>query len=125
MGLLDGLLGHAGEIKIEEVQKEFEGLLIEGEGVQLAFKLIRDLLVFTDKRLILVDRQGLSGKKVEYVSIPYRSITHFSVETAGHFDLESELKLWISGQSEPILREFKKGSNLRAVQMALARYVLG
>jgi len=55
--------------------------------------LIRALFVFTNKRLILVDKQGLTGNKVEYHSLPYRIITHFSVETAGHFDLDAELKV--------------------------------
>lgn len=67
-------------------------VLITGETVSLAFKLVRDLIVFTDFRLILVDKQGMTGKKVEYKSIPYRSISRFSVETSGHFDLDAELK---------------------------------
>ena len=55
--------------------------------------MIRDLFVFTNKRLILVDKQGLTGNKVEYHSLPYRTITHSRVETAGHFDLDAELKV--------------------------------
>lgn len=80
-------------------------------------------MVFTDKRLILVDKQGVTGKKVEYHSIPYKSITHFSVESAGHFDLDAELKIWISGTNEPISKEFKKDKNIYDVQRTLAKYV--
>jgi hypothetical protein len=87
--------------------------------------LIRDFFVFTNKRLVLVDKQGLTGKKVEYHSIPYKSITHFSVETAGRFDRDAEMKIWISGIREPIEREFKKGTDvIVGVQKALARYIL-
>lgn len=123
MGLLSGLLGNASEVDAREIEIEIEMILTEAEQIQKAFKLIRDLLVFTDKRLILVDKQGVTGKKVEYHSIPYRSITHFSVESAGHFDLDAELKIWISGTHEPISKEFKKDKNIYDVQRALAKYV--
>lgn len=72
-----------------------------------------------------MDRQGLTGNKVEYHSLPYRSITHFSVETAGHFDLDAELKIWISGNPMPIQKRFNKNLNIYAVQSVLAGYVLG
>ncbi|GBG12391.1 putative cytoplasmic protein [Paenibacillus agaridevorans] len=62
MGLFDGLMGNASELKMEEVQKEFVHILSKSERFEKAYKLIRDLFVFTDKRLILVDKQGLSGK---------------------------------------------------------------
>lgn len=61
--------------------------------IEKAYQLIRDLFVFTNKRLILVDKQDLTGHKVEYHSLPYKSITHFSFETAGHFDLDAVLKI--------------------------------
>ena len=91
--------------------------------MERAFRLVRDLLIFTNRRFILVDRQGMTGKKTTYHSIPYRGITNFSVETAGHFDLESELKIWISGTAEPIQRTFTRGGSILEVQKALATYV--
>ncbi len=124
MGILSGLLGHAREVNLDEIEQEFSPLVADGEQVEMAFKVIRDMFVFTNKRLILVDKQGLTGKKVEYHSIPYKSITHFAVETSGHFDLDSELKIWLSGFSEPMVKEFKKKSNIVGVQKALAQYVL-
>jgi hypothetical protein len=63
--------------------------------------LIRDTFVFTNKRLIFVNRQGVTGKKVEYQSIPFRNITRFSIETAGAFDLDAELKMWLTGADNP------------------------
>src|SRR5215208_5277774 len=88
MGLLSALLGDASKTDVAEVEQNLEAILAEGERVERAFRLVRDLLIFTDRRFIVVDRQGLTGKKTSYDSIPYRAITHFAVETAGHFDLE-------------------------------------
>ena len=83
MGLLGGLMGNASKIDSADIQNEFSQILAPGEVVEHAYQLIRDYFVFTNKRFVLVDKQGLTGSKVQYHSIPYRSITHFSVETAG------------------------------------------
>jgi len=123
MGLLSALLGNASEADIEDVERALEAILADDERVERAFRLVRDLLIFTNYRFILVDRQGVTGKKTSYDSIPYRAITHFAVETAGHFDLESELKIWISGTVEPIQRTFTRGQSILEVQKALASYV--
>lgn len=123
MGLLDGLMGNVSEVDVKEVEKELEKVVTDHERVEKAYKLIRDLIVFTNSRLILIDKQGMTGKKVEYHSIPYKSITHFSVETAGTFDLDAELKIWISGTAQPISKQFKKDKSIYDVQRALAAYV--
>jgi len=95
------------------------------EQVELAFKLVRDLIIFTDRRMIIVDKQGMTGKKSEYKSIPYRSISRFSIETSGHFDLDAELKIWISSAELPAESlQFRKDKNIIAVQQALAAAVL-
>ncbi len=124
MGILSGLLGNASEIDEQRLERDLAGLLASTERIEKAYRVVRDLFVFTDKRLILVDKQGLTGKKVEYHSIPYRAISHFSVETAGHFDLESELKIWISSAQVPIEKTFKNNKNIYDVQKALAEYTL-
>ena len=82
------------------------------------------MFIFTNKRLILVDKQGVTGKKIEYHSIPYKNITHFSIETAGNFDLDAELKIWISGSQVPIEKQFNKSLNIYELQSVLAEYVL-
>ena len=123
MGLLSALLGHASEADVDDVEQNLEKVLADGEEVEQAFKLVRDLLIFTNRRFILVDRQGLTGKKSTYHSIPYRAISNFSVETAGHLDLEAELKIWISGNATPIEKTFTRGSTILEVQKALATYV--
>lgn len=121
MGFLNGMLGNASTLSKDEASKDLEQILTTGEEIDVAFKLIRDLIIFTDKRLILVDKQGLTGKKIDYHSIPYKSISHFSVETAGHFDLDAELKIWISGAQLPaISKQFKNDKSIYDVQKVLA-----
>jgi len=99
-------------------------VLAEGERIEKAFQLIGDMFVFTDKRLIFVNRQGLSGSKVDYQSIPYRSITRFSIEMAGTFDLDAELKIWLTGGAAPFQLQFNKKLSIYDVQRVLASYVL-
>ncbi|BFT69953.1 PH domain-containing protein [Paenibacillus sp. P36] len=124
MGLFDGLMGNASELNLADVNKEFAHVLAGSETIEKAYKLIRDLFIFTNKRLILVDKQGLSGKKMELHSIPYKSITHFSIETAGTFDLDAEMKIWISSTHTPIEKKFNKSLNIYELQSVLAEYVL-
>ena len=88
--------------------------------MQVAFKIIRDLFVFTDRRLILVDKQGVTSRKVDYLVVPYRAITSYSIETAGTLDMDSELKIWTSGRADPIQKTLKRGANIRGIQAAIA-----
>ena len=120
MGLLSGLLGHASDITADQARAELDGMLLPEEPVQVAFKVVRDLFVFTDKRLILVDKQGITGRKVEYLVIPYRAITSYVIETAGTLDMDTELKIWVSGRLEPVQRTLKRGANIRGIQAAIA-----
>lgn len=125
MGIFDGLMGNASELDVEGVRKEYAEVLTSSETVQAAYKVIRDTFIFTNKRLILVDKQGVTGKKTEYLSIPYKSIVSFSVETVGTFDLDAELKIWISGNSMPLQKKFNKSANIYKIQNTLAEFVLG
>lgn len=125
MGLLSGLLGNAGVVETDKLSKDYGQLLSEGEVIEVGFKVIRDTFIFTDRRLILVNVQGLTGKKTEYMSIPYGKITRFSIETSGHFDLDAELKLWIGSDKEPMTKTFNKKVNIYDLQKILASHVLG
>lgn len=125
-GLFDALLGNASQMSRGEAAEEVRHLLVPEERIELAYKLIRDLFVFTDRRLILIDKQGVTGKKTECHSIPYRSIVHFSVETAGTFDRDAELKIYVSGNPLPIEKQFRKGgADIFDVQRAIAMAVVG
>lgn len=124
MGLLSGLMGNASQKNVDKVERDLEDILVPGEQVTLAFSLIRDLIVFTEFRLILVDKQGVTGKKTSYKSLPYRSISRFSVETSGHFDLDAELKIWVSSAVEPSeVLQFKSDNSVIEIQQALASVV--
>lgn len=122
--MLQGMFGNAREVNIKDLQADLDVLLAPGETVVRGFKIVRDLFIFTDKRLILIDKQGITGKKAEYHSIPYKSISHFSVETAGTFDMDAEMKIYISGNMTPIEREFKRGTDIQGVQKTLAQFIL-
>ena len=123
MGLFSNLLGNASEIDLTELESDFAPVLFDGEQIELAFKIFRDKWVFTNKRLIMLDSQGLTGKKKELHSLPYKSITQFSVETSGSFEVDSEMKIWVSSQSTPITKEFKKGIDIIGLQKTIASYV--
>ncbi|HIF9200069.1 TPA: PH domain-containing protein [Photobacterium damselae] len=125
MGLFDALLGNAGAMDLNEATEDLAPILGPNETIELAYKLIRDMIVLTDNRLLLIDKQGLTGKKVEYRSIPYKSITMFTVESKSHFDMDAELKLWISGQHDPISLEFNGKTNIYTMQGLLAAKIAG
>lgn len=125
MGLFNKLLGNASEVSIAKLTEKYGRLLTDGEQVELGFQLIRDTFMFTEKRLIVVDVQGLTGSKVEYKSMPYKSISRFSLETAGTFDLDAELKIWISSENLPSAsKRFNKSIDVYEVQKYLAEKVM-
>ncbi|MCW8329464.1 PH domain-containing protein [Photobacterium sp. SDRW27] len=125
MGLFDAILGNAGEMSSDDAYEELATILGPDEQIELAYKLIRDMIVLTDRRLLLIDKQGVTGKKIEYRSVPYKSITMYTVETSGHFDLDAELKIWVSGQSAPIALEFNGKTNIYTMQGLLAAKIAG
>ncbi|MFL4477398.1 PH domain-containing protein [Paeniglutamicibacter sp. ORCA_105] len=107
----------------EDVAGEITPLFVQGEELLAAFKGARDYIVFTNKRLIAVNIQGLTGKKRDYTSLPYSKIQAFSVETASTFDLDAELDLWFSGLGKVRL-EFKGKVDVRALSQLIGSYVL-
>lgn len=126
MGIFSAIQGNAGSVDQGELKEKYEKLLTDTENIELGFKLFRDTYIFTNKRLILVDKQGLTGSKTEYLSIAYKSISRFSIESAGTFDLDAELKIWISSEAQPSIRKkFNKSVNVYEVQALLAKHVLG
>ena len=125
MGIFSSLMGNAGAVDNQKLLNDYGQLLFESEIIEAGFKIFRDTFIFTNKRLILVDKQGLTGSKTQYLSVSYKSISRFSVETAGTFDLDAELKIWISAEQQPsISRKFNKSVNVYEVQKLLAQHVL-
>lgn len=76
------------------IPKDIGGLLVPGEEPYAAFKTFRDSAIFTSKRLIVRDSQGMTGKKVEIYSLPYSAINMWSTENAGFLDVNAEVELW-------------------------------
>lgn len=124
MGLLSGLMGNASEANSEKTEELLADSLVEGEVIEKAYQVIRDMFVFTNKRLILIDKQGVTGSKMEILTIPYNKITKFSKESAGHFDMDAELKLWVGSETEPLVKEFKAGDNINEVYKIISKNTL-
>jgi hypothetical protein len=121
--MIDKLLGNASAVNPAEVQAELQHILLDTETVTGAYRVFRDMMIFTNRRLIMLDKQGISGNKLSIKTIPYKSIKSFSVETAGKFDLDSELKIWVVGSEIPMIKTFKKGDLIFQVQESLVEHV--
>jgi len=125
MSLISKILGNASESSIEDLSIKYGKLLSDSEKIELGFSLFRDVFMFTSKRLIIVEIQGLTGRKMAYISLPYKNISRFSLETAGTFDLDAELKIWISSAELPsVSKKFNKSIDIYAVQRYLAEKVM-
>lgn len=124
MGLFNALMGNASEVDIQKLNQEYQPILVDGEFIEKGYKLIRDMFVFTNKRLILVDKQGITGSKVDFVTIPYSSIIKFSKESAGMLDFDAELKIWVRGEAVPIKKQFGKDNNINEVYQVLSTHLL-
>ena len=124
MGLLDMVRGNAQALDPAKAQQELAPILIQGEAVQRAFVFIRDQFIFTDRRLIFVNKQGVTGKKTDWQSIPYSKITRFSAETAGFMDTDAELRIWVGSATEPLKIEISRGVPIQEVYQTLSWYAL-
>lgn len=124
MGILSNILGSAGVVDSAKLTDEYGDLLIENESIEVGFNIFRDKFIFTNKRLIIVDVQGITGSKIEYLTVPYSKITKYSIETSGSFDLDAELKIWIGSESDPIQKKFNKKVNIYDLQKVLSSHLL-
>lgn len=105
--------------------KELEAILVNGESIVASFKAMRDGVVFTNKRVIAINAQGLTGSKKDYSSLPYSKMQAFSVETAGLMEYypDTELELWFSGLGK-IKLEFHKDTDIRKLCQIISTYTL-
>jgi len=104
------------------VPHDVQELLINGEVAERAFKTVRDVAIFTNKRLIVKDVQGLTGSKVEIYSLPYSSVHMWSTENAGMLDFTSEVELWTKAGNIKI--QLKRDINIHTFERLLAEYIL-
>jgi hypothetical protein len=111
-------------VAIDKTFPPIQKFLVDGETILSAFQTVRDQLVFTNKRIIAANVQGLTGKKVDYTSIPYSKIQTFSVETAGLLDLDCELEIYISSIGK-VRFEIRGGFDIVAFNKVVSTFVLG
>jgi hypothetical protein len=111
------------QIPVEQVHTQVAGLLLDGEQVFVAYKGMRDYIVFTSKRILAVNVQGITGKKKDFTSLPFAKVQAFSLETAGTFDLDAELELWFSGLGR-VKFEFKGNTDVAYLNKLVASHVL-
>ena len=104
------------------VPHDVQELLINGEVSERAFRTVRDVAIFTNKRLIVKDVQGLTGSKVEIYSLPYSYVHMWSTENAGMLDFTSEVELWTRAGNIKI--QLKRDINIRTFERLLAEYIL-
>lgn len=110
-------------ISDEEGRKVVQDILLPTESVFSAFSSMRDKLIFTDKRIISVNVQGITGKKVDYTSIPYSKIQAYSIETSGVLDFDAELDITISGLGT-VRFELSGSSDIRNICLKISEYIL-
>ena len=111
------------EVPAEDGSKMVGDLLVEDEQIFNSFEGMRDMVVFTNRRIIAVNVQGLTGKKRDYTSLPYSKVQAFSLESAGVFDLDAELELWFSGLGK-VKFEFNSKFDVRSFSKFLGKYIL-
>ena len=119
----DSFFARLHKVKDDEFGKIIDDFMIAGEVVVGAYKSVRDGVVFTNKRIIAINVQGLTGKKKDYTCIPYGKISTFSIETAGFFDMDAELELYISGVGK-VKFEFTGGTDVKTICQAISTYAL-
>ena len=119
---------NASFFKLKPVQNQqylewISPMFTNGEQVIGMYQAIRDGIIFTNKRIIAINVQGLTGKKKDFTSLPYSKIQAYSVETAGVLDLDSELELWFSGLGK-VKFEFVSRCNVSDICRVISEFVL-
>ena len=112
-------------IPVESIRNDVTGLLIEGEGPVMAFQTVRDQLVFTNKRIISIDVQGITGKRKSYGSMPYSKIQYFEIQTPGFVEIVPDSELFIMFTNGFTAKfEFKGSVDIGYLGRIISSYVL-
>lgn len=106
----------------KSVPREIEEVLIDGETAEIAYKTVRDVAVVTNKRIIIADRQGITGKKVEVYTIPFKSIIMYSSENGGMLDMNAELELWTKAGTFKL--NLNKKVDIRKLDRIIGKHIL-
>ena len=111
------------EISIEKVRKEVMNFLLRDEDIIQAFETIRDQVVFTTKRIFVINVQGITGKKIAYISYPYSKIQYFGIETAGMLDIDSELIIAFNDGNK-LSFDSKRGVDIIEISKTISEFIL-
>ena len=111
------------KIEFSEVRPEVTSLLVNGEEIVQAFHTIRDQVIFTNKRVFVVNIQGLTGKRTSYFSYPYAKVEYYGIETAGVLDTDSELVMAFSDGAR-LFFDFKSNVDIRQISELISEYIL-
>ena len=120
---MDANIMNLKEISLREVRAEVPTLLVSGESMVMAFQTVRDQVIFTDKRIFVVNVQGITGKKISYFSYPYSKVQYFGIETAGVLDIDSEIIFAFSNGARLQL-DFKSRVDIHKISMMVSNYIL-
>lgn len=121
--VLDANLMNLKAISLNEVRSEIPTLLVDGEEIVQAFQTIRDQVIFTNKRVFVVNVQGLVGKKISYFSYPYSKVQYYGIETAGLLDIDSELILAFSNGAR-LQFDFKSNVDIKQISSLISQYII-
>ena len=119
----NGFFARLKKVNNDSFGKIIDDLMIDGEYVVGTYQSVRDGVVFTNKRIIAINVQGITGKKKDFTSIPYSKISTYSLETAGTFDLDAELELYLSGVGK-VKFEFTGSTDVKAICKMISEYTL-
>ena len=120
---MDANIMNLKEISLQSVRPEVPTLLVNGENMVMAFQTVRDQVIFTDKRIFVVNVQGITGKRTSYFSYPYSKVQYFGIETAGVLDIDSELVFAFSNGAK-LQFDFKSKVDIRKISMMVSSYIL-
>ena len=119
----EGFFSRLKKVKDDEFDKVVFELLTDDEKVIGAYQSVRDGILFTNKRIIAINIQGVTGKKKDFTSIPYSKITTYSLESSGVFDLDSELQIYVSGLGK-IEFQFVGRTDIKLICKTMSEYIL-
>ncbi len=112
-------------IPLDNIRDEVQGLLIDDEECIMAFRTIRDQLVFTNKRIISIDVQGITGKRKSFASMPYSKIQYFAIQTPGFLELFPDSELFVMFSNGATAKfEFKGRTDIGMIGRMISEYVL-